>query len=107
MNEIIHSQTPASSMGSVALAISAVMATGQAYWPADEPADEPPAYVINQTDPSYSELTEQILAAAKNPHSNFMDQMASIYASFSQRQQLLGEEFETAIFDDLDSLYES
>jgi len=103
MNEIIHNQTPASSKGSVALAIGAVMATGQVYWP----ADEPPAYVINQTVPSYSGITEQILAATKNPHSTFVDQMASIYATFSQRQQLLGEEFEAAIFDELDSLYES
>lgn len=103
MNEIIHSQTSASSMGSVALAIGAVMATGQVYWP----VDEPPAYVINQTVPSYSEITEQVLSATKNPHSTFVEQMASIYAAFSQRQQLLGDEFEAAIFDDLDSLYES
>lgn len=103
MNEIIHNQTQASSKGSVALAIGAVMATGQAYWP----ADEPPAYVIDQTIPSYSAVTEKILAESKNPHSTFVDQMASIYATFSQRQQLLGAEFEAAIFDDLDSLYES
>lgn len=103
MNEIIHTQTPASSMGSVALAIGTAIATGQAYWP----AEEVPAYVINQTVPSYSEVTEKILATTRNPHSTFVDQMASIYASFSERQELLGEEFEAAIFDDLDSLYES
>ncbi len=103
MSDIIHSQTPASSMGSVALAIGAAMATGQVYWP----TAEAPAYVINQTVPSYSEVTEQIFAASRNPDSSFVDKMASIYASFSQRQELLGEEFEAAIFDDLDSLYES
>jgi len=103
MSEIIQSQTSMSSMGSVALAIGAALAAGQAYWP----ADEVPAYVINQTRPSYSEVTEQIFVATRNPNSNFVDQMASMYASFSQRQQLLGEEFEEAIFDDLDSLYES
>jgi tRNA(Met) C34 N-acetyltransferase TmcA len=90
-------------MGSVALAIGAVIATGQEYWP----TEEAPAYLINQTVPSYSEVTEQILVATRNPHSTFVDQMASIYASFSERQELLGEEFEAAIFDDLDSLYES
>ena len=103
MNAITQSQTPASSMGSVALAIGAAMAAGQAYWP----TKEAPAYLINQTVPSYSEVTEQILAATRNPHSTFVEQMASIYASFSERQELLGEEFEAAIFDDLDSLYES
>ena len=45
--------------------------------------------------------------ATRTPHSTVVDQMASIYASFSERQELLGEEFEAAIFDDLDSLYES
>lgn len=103
MTAIIHNQTPASSMGSVALAIGAAMATGQAHWP----AEEAPTYVINQTVPSYSEVTEKIVAATKNPHSTFVEQMASIYASFSERQELLGEAFEAAIFDDLDSLYEA
>jgi tRNA(Met) C34 N-acetyltransferase TmcA len=103
MSAITHTQTPASSIGSVALAIGAVMVTGQAYWP----AEEAPTYVINQTVPSYSEVSEKIIAATKIPHSTFVDQMASIYASFSERQELLGEEFEAAIFDDLDSLYES
>ncbi|MEH6391151.1 MAG: hypothetical protein V7763_05800 [Sulfitobacter sp.] len=103
MNGTIQSQTPASSMGSVALAISAAFATGQAYWP----QAETPAYVLNRAAPSYSEVTEQIAAASRNPHSNFVEKIALIYASFSQRQELLGEEFEAAIFDDLDSLYES
>lgn len=103
MNQIIHSHTSASSMGSFALAIGAAMATGQAFWP----AVENPTYVINQTVPSYSEVTERILVETRNPLTNFVDQMASIYASLGQRQQLLGEEFEAAIFDDLDSLYEA
>lgn len=103
MKTIIQNHTPASSLGSVALAIGAAMTTGQAYWP----TSEAPVYVINQTVPSYSEVKERVLAATKNPHSNFVDQISSIYASFSERQELLGEEFEAAIFDDLDSLYES
>jgi len=114
MNAVTHSQTPASSRGSVALALGAAMATGQPYWPVEDPssyannqADETPAYVINQTVPTYSEVTDKVLAETKNPHLTFVDQMASIYASFSERQELLGEEFGAAIFDDLDSLYES
>jgi hypothetical protein len=33
--------------------------------------------------------------------------MAAIYASLSERQERLGDEFEAAIFGDLDSLYET
>lgn len=103
MNKIIHSQTPVSSKGVFVLAVgAAALATGQACWSETEAP-----YVIKQTGPSYSEVTERILAASKNPHSNFVGQMASIYMSFSKRQELLGEEFEAAIFDDLDSLYEA
>lgn len=103
MSEIIQSQTPMSSMGTVAIAIGTALATGQAYWP----SMDAPAYVIQHTGSSYSQVTEQVLASIENPHSSFVDHMASIYASLSQRQQLLGQDFEAAIFDDLDSLYES
>lgn len=103
MSKITQNQTSMSSMGTVAIAIGTAIATGQAYWP----VDEAPTYVIQQTRSSYSAVSEQVFAATINPHSNFVDQMASIYASFSNRQQSLGREFEAAIFDDLDSLYES
>ena len=103
MSEIIQSQTQMSSRGSAALAIGTLLATGHAYWPAHELQP----YVIDHTVSSYSEVTERIVALAKNPRPNFVDQMASIYSTFSQRQELLGQEFEAAIFDDLDSLYES
>lgn len=103
MNEITQSQTPMSGIGSVAIVIGTAIAAGQAFWP----ADEAPTYIIDQIRPSYSEVSEQVLAATKSPHSSFVNQIASIYASFSQRQQLLGGEFEAAIFENLDSLYES
>ena len=38
---------------------------------------------------------------------DFARDLAAIYASLSERQERLGREFEAAIFDDLDSLYES
>lgn len=48
------------------------------------------------------------MVASKQPaHAGFIRDMASIYASLNERQERLGDEFEAAIFDDLDSLYET
>lgn len=45
--------------------------------------------------------------SGKKAHLDFARDMAAIYGSLSERQQRLSDEFETAIFDDLVSLYES
>jgi len=106
MNEITQTQTQASASNKTAFffiaGVGAALATGQAGWPE---ADLP--YVIERAEPSYSEGTERVLAGQKDPTPGFVDQISLIFASFSQRQQPLGEEFEAAIFDDLDSLYEA
>ena len=45
---------------------------------------------------------------SKQPdYPDFARDVAAIYASLSERQERLGPEFEAAIFDDPDSLYES
>ena len=38
---------------------------------------------------------------------SFFQQMSNIYSSFSMRQERLDAEFETAIFSDIESLYEA
>ena len=104
MNKFISSQTPQTAPSTLALAIGATMAAGPSVWP----VREAPSYIVTETAPSYSQLSEQINAAAKQPaHADFARDMATIYASLSERQKRLGNEFEEAIFGDLDSLYES
>ena len=48
-----------------------------------------------------------MLAFKQPAHADFAHDMAAIYVSLSERQERLGDEFEAAIFDALDSLYES
>lgn len=80
------------------------MAAGQPAWP----THETPSYVVAQTGPSYSQFSDQVMNTAKQyPHLDFAREMATIYASLGQRQIRLDEKFESAIFDDLESLYES
>lgn len=104
MNKIVSSQTSQTSVGALAFAVGAAMAAGHPAWP----TQETPSYIVTQTTSSYSEFSEQVMVASKQPaHADFARHMAAIYASLSERQEHLGEQFETAIFDDLDSLYES
>lgn len=102
LTPITNSQT---ATGGLAFAVfGAAMAAIHPVWP----ENETPSYVVVQTDRSYSQLSEHLISAAKqNPHADFASDMAAIYASLSERQERLGEEFEAAIFSDLDSLYES
>tara|TARA_A100000171_G_C2012897_1_gene87269 strand:+ start:288 stop:482 length:195 start_codon:yes stop_codon:yes gene_type:complete len=64
--------------------------------------------MVTQITPSYSQFSERVMVAAKQPaYADFARDMAAIYASLSERQARLGLEFEAAIFDDLESLYEA
>lgn len=104
MNEITFEQTPMATAGTLAFALGAAIAAGHATWP----VQEFPAYVVEQTGPSYSPVSERALVSNLNsPYIDFANQIASIYASLNLRQENLGRAFEAAIFDDLDSLYES
>lgn len=48
------------------------------------------------------------MTKSKQPsHIDFARDVAAIYASVSERQERLGAEYEAAIFDDLDGLYEA
>lgn len=104
MNNLVSSHTSQTTTGALAFAVGAAMAAGQPAWP----VRETPSYMVTQTTPSYSQFSEQVMLAAKQPpHADFARDMAAIYASLSERQERLGDEFAAAIFDDLDSLYES
>ena len=91
-------------IGVLALVFGAAMAAGQPVWP----ASETPTYAVAQTSSSYSEFAQQVMSVSEQyPHADFAREVASIYTSLSERQTRLGNEFEAAIFDDLDSLYET
>lgn len=104
MNNIVFSQPFQTATGALAFVVGTAMGTGQPDWP----VPEPPSYGVTQLAPSYSEFSERVMLAFKQPaHADFAHDMAAIYVSLSERQERLGDEFEAAIFDDLDSLYES
>lgn len=80
------------------------MATSPIMW---RPNEEP-SFVITQTQSSYSEISSRAIFEARQVSRNaFVQDVAALYTSFSERQQRLGAEFEAALFDDLESLYEA
>ncbi len=89
---------------SLASAFNAAMDTSQPVWP----THEEPGYGLTRTSSSYSEISNQVMnAEVQYPHSDFFRDLAAIYESLGKRQIRLGMEIDSAIFDNLDSLYES
>lgn len=84
-----------------AFAIGAAMLTGNLQYPLQ---DMP--YEVQQVRGTYSTFLEG-LAVNSMDEEHFAQQVAAIYNSLAQRQERLGEEFEAAIFSDLESLYEA
>lgn len=104
MNNIAVTYTSQTTTGALAFAVGAALVSGQPAWP----VRETPSYTVTQATPSYSQFSEQIMIAGKQPvHTEFARDIAALYVALSQRQERLGYEFEAAIFDDLDSLYEA
>lgn len=85
----------------VAFAIGAAMLAGQINYP---PSSSP--YEICQIGSTYSDYAEK-LALNSNSEEEFVREVASFYNTLLQNQQRLGPEFERAIFDDLEELYEA
>ena len=104
MNNVVPDQTARIKPEIQTLAAMSETPTEQSAWPAPETPD----YMVNQTPSSYSRFSGQMMIATKqSSHENFIRDIAAIHASLSQRQERLNKEFETAIFDNLNSLYES
>lgn len=104
MDSITPSRTSQSAIGALAFAVGAVMIAGQPTWP----TQETPSYVVARAMPSYSYFSVQAMTIAKQyPYLNFARDMAALYASLSRRQMRLDEASESAIFEDLDGLYEA
>lgn len=104
MNNIAIDQTSKTSTGALAFAIGTAMMAGHPTWP----TQSEPSYTIEKTTASYSQFRKQLIADAEQPFSlEFPHQVASIFSSLNKRQERLGEDFERAIFGDLESLYEA
>jgi hypothetical protein len=63
------------------------------------------AYETYQVRGTHSDFMDNL--AIHSGTEQFAQRMAAIYDSLAQRQERLDAEFEAAIFDDLDSLYEA
>lgn len=83
-----------------AVAVGAAMLAGQFQYPT-----RAEAYEVQQVRGTHSDFMESLAKPAGIDH--FAQQIAAIYNSFADRQERLGEEFEVAIFSDLESLYEA
>lgn len=83
---------------------SLVAASATGVWAS---VDEP-IYVVDQTTPSYSAAAEKLLEnRAVLSNLDFASKIATAYKTFVEYQEPLGEEFEAAIFTDIESLYEA
>ena len=83
----------------VAVAVGAAMFAGQFQYPTRV---EP--YEVRQTRGTHSDFLENLMKPAGMY--SFAQQVAAIYSGFAERQERLGDEFDAAIFSDLESLYE-
>lgn len=84
----------------LAVAVGAAMLAGQFQYP---PRVE--AYEVKQVCGTYSDFMERLARPAGVD--DFAQQIAAIYNGFAARQTRLGAEFEAALFNDLESLYEA
>ncbi len=97
---------PSSALAVGTFFFGSILAAGPTEWP----THEKPNYRVESAEKSsYSLFSDQLVnnTAKQNPTVDFAREMAAIYTSLSQRQVRLGKEFEEAIFEDLESLYEA
>ena len=94
--------TPRQSTTSLAIAFSSAIAVA----PLEYPKRIDP-YVVFQSGSTHSDFPGAVGRLSRIEGEAFMKNIAEIYDSFSERQRRLGAEFETAIFSDLESLYEA
>ena len=97
MLEIVR---PLTTTHSLAVFFGATLASSQLQYP---PRIEP--YELQQVRGTYSPFIDSMNIRA-HASEHFAQQVAAIYSSLAERQHRLDVEFESAIFDDLDSLYE-
>jgi hypothetical protein len=102
MIDLVETQTtPTIAIRSTfALAVGAAIMGNQFQYP--KPAE---AYEVQQVSGSYSAFKESLQTGGQVSEA-FAQSMATIYSSLAARQEPFGTEFEAAIFDDIEDLYE-
>lgn len=101
MIEFVLTQTTPTIGSTIALAVGAAIIGGQFQYPG--PTAE--VYQTQQASGSYSSFEKRL--QTELPESKaFVQEMAAIYSSLAGRQEPFGIEFEAAIFDDIEDLYE-
>lgn len=86
---------------SFAIAIGAVIAAGPFHYPQRQES-----YEIQQARSTYSESIKN-LRVQRQSNEGFVQELAAAYHSLAERQERLDPEFVTAIYDDLEGLYEA
>lgn len=104
MNKILQDRPSQTAAGTLVVAFSAAMATGQVNWP----VRESPSYIVPQTTGTYSSFSDPaMIITPKLSSDTFAHEIAQVYAALSANQEPLGAEFE-AIWDaNIADLYES
>lgn len=104
MIKIVDDRSTKTVAGTLVVAFSAAMATGQVHWP----VREVPAYVVNQTAGTYSHFADTaVIIASKLPSDTFAREIAAVYAALSERQEPLGVDFEAVWDANVADLYEA
>lgn len=104
MNKILQDRPSQTAAGTLVVAFSAAMATGQAHWP----VPEVPIYIVPQTAGTYSSFVDKaVIVAPKFSSEIFAREIAQVYAALSDGQEPLGAEFEAVWDANVDSLYEA
>lgn len=83
-----------------AVAVGAAMLTFQIQYPPR--AD---SYEVQQVRGTHSDFMHNLVLAGNVGH--FAQEVSELYHAFAERQERLGDEFDAAIFSDLESLYEA
>jgi hypothetical protein len=83
-----------------AIAVGAAMPVGQFQYPA-----RVETYQLQQVQGTHSNFIAKLMKPVGTEQ--FAQQIAAIYNGFAERQERLGAEFEAAIFNDLESIYEA
>lgn len=106
MNNIVRMRFAAAIEGTAALPVGAAIMSSHFRHSAPYPEPLEGAYKVPQASAPYSTFRLQAMSQAEKDEV-FAKAIAIIYTSFAAQQEPLGEEFEAAIFDDLEGLYEA
>ena len=84
------------------MGINAAFAIGQAGWPMHEPS-----YITSQNIPTFSFFEKYASFSTATSSHEFVQNIASVFASLSKGQEALGADFEAVWDANVDELYQA